>query len=202
MTNLTTNVINTIAALMTNTSVTRTATKELAIAKLTRAVAGALGERDADKATAAILAAANAEHAVQVFASIKAEAEAARVAAAAPKGRRAALRLIENEAPVAAPKAAKPRKEPKAAKEPGKRAAILAAAEAGTLPAAPDFSAETHKRFRAKLAQVVTAAEAGDLEALRAFDINPVSSSPKAILKYRDLAVIALEARAKKGAAA
>lgn len=85
---------------------------------------------------------------------------------------------------------------------PGKRAAILEAAQRGELPAAPDFTAETHKRFRAKLAEVVAAAEAGDLAALRAFEIKPVSSSPKAIIKYRDLAVIALEARAAKGAAA
>lgn len=78
----------------------------------------------------------------------------------------------------------------------GKRAAILADAEAGKLPPAPDFSAPTHARFRKKLGEVVAIAEAGDLAALRAFQINPVSSSPKAIARYRDLAVIALEARA------
>ena len=39
-------------------------------------------------------------------------------------------------------------------------------------------------------------AKAGDLKGLRAFEINPVSSSPKAIARYRDLCVIALEARA------
>lgn len=111
---------------------------------------------------------------------------------------KAALKLVE-----AAPKAEKPaRAEKKAAKaaQPGKRAAILEAAQRGELPAAPDFSAETHKRFRAKLAQIVAAVEAGDIEALRAFTINPVSSSPKAMAKYRDLAVIALEARAAKAA--
>lgn len=93
-------------------------------------------------------------------------------------------------------KAAKP--EPKPApdpKAPGKRAAALEAAQRGELPAAPDFSAETHKRFRGKLAEVVALAEAGDIAALQAFPINPISSSPKAIAKYRDLAVIALEAR-------
>lgn len=117
------------------------------------------------------------------------------------RSRKAALAVAEAAAPAEAPKPAKAPKKPKA-KEPGKRAAILAAAERGELPAAPDFSAETHKRFRPKLAQVVALAEAGDVAGLEAFEINPVSSSPKAIAKYRDLAVIALKARADKGAAA
>jgi hypothetical protein len=77
----------------------------------------------------------------------------------------------------------------------GKRAAMETAAREGKLPAPPDFSAETHKRFRNKLASVVELAKAGDLKGLRAFEINPVSSSPKAIARYRDLCVIALEAR-------
>jgi hypothetical protein len=77
---------------------------------------------------------------------------------------------------------------------PSKRAQIEADARAGTLPEPPDFSAETHKRFRNKLAAVVALAEAGDLNGLRAFQINPVSSSPKAIKRYRDLCIIALEA--------
>ena len=78
----------------------------------------------------------------------------------------------------------------------GKRAAIEEAARAGKLPAPPDFSAETHKRFRNKLESVIDLAKAGDLNGLRAFAINPVSSSPKAIKRYRDLCIIALEARA------
>lgn len=77
----------------------------------------------------------------------------------------------------------------------GRRARIEAAAREGKLPEPPDFSAETHKRFRGKLAAVVALAKAGDLEGLRAFKINPVSSSPKAIARYRDLCIIALEAR-------
>jgi hypothetical protein len=77
----------------------------------------------------------------------------------------------------------------------GKRAQIEADARAGTLPPAPDFSAETHKRFRNKLAAVVDLANAADLKGLRAFEINPVSSSPKAIARYRDLCIIALEAQ-------
>lgn len=78
----------------------------------------------------------------------------------------------------------------------GKRAAIETAAREGKLPEPSDFSAETHKRFRNKLASVVELAKTGDLKGLRAFEINPVSSSPKAIARYRDLCVIALEAHA------
>jgi hypothetical protein len=77
----------------------------------------------------------------------------------------------------------------------GKRAQIEADAGAGKLPEPPDFSAETHKRFRNKLAAVVALANAGDLNGLRAFQINPISSSPKAIARYRDLCIMALEAQ-------
>ena len=78
----------------------------------------------------------------------------------------------------------------------GKRKAILEQAQAGALPAAPDFSKPTHARFRAKLAKLVALAEAGDVEGLKAIEINPVSTSPKAMARYRDLAVIAIEAPA------
>ena len=89
--------------------------------------------------------------------------------------------------------------EPKAVPAPlvGKRQVILDQAQTGTLPTAPDFSKPTHARFRAKLAQIVALAEAGDIAALQAFDINPVSSSPKAMARYRDLCVIAITARAQ-----
>jgi hypothetical protein len=76
----------------------------------------------------------------------------------------------------------------------GRRATIEAAAREGKLPEPPDFSAPTHTRFRNKLASVVELAKAGDLKGLQAFQINPVSSSPKAIARYRDLCIIALEA--------
>lgn len=91
--------------------------------------------------------------------------------------------------------AAKPKAGSVAPRPLGKRAEIEAAAREGKLPEPPDFSAETHKRFRNKLASVVELARASDLKGLRAFEINPVSSSPKAIARYRDLCVIALEAR-------
>jgi len=88
---------------------------------------------------------------------------------------------------------------PKAAIIPvvGKRQAILDQAQNGALPIALDFSKPTHARFRAKLAQIVTLAEAGDIAALQAFEINPVSSNPKAMARYRDLCVIAIAARAQ-----
>jgi hypothetical protein len=77
----------------------------------------------------------------------------------------------------------------------GKRAAIEEAARTGELPAPPDFSAPTHARFRNKLAKLVELVEAGDIAGLKAMTINPVSSCPKAMARYRDLCVIALEAR-------
>ena len=92
--------------------------------------------------------------------------------------------------------------EPKAAPAPviGKRQAIRDQAQTGTLPPAPEFSKPTHTRFRAKLAQIVALAEAGDIAGLQAFEINPVSSSPKAMARYRDLCVIAIAARAQVSA--
>jgi hypothetical protein len=77
----------------------------------------------------------------------------------------------------------------------GKRATIEAAAREGKLPEPPDFSAPTPTRFRNELASVVELAKSGDLKGLQSFQINPISSSPKAIARYRDLCIIALEAR-------
>lgn len=77
----------------------------------------------------------------------------------------------------------------------GKRKAIIELAQAGALPAAPDFSKPTHARFRAKLAKLIALAEAGDVEGLKAIEISPVSTSPKAMARYRDLAIIAIGAR-------
>ena len=79
----------------------------------------------------------------------------------------------------------------------GKRQAILDQAQTGALPQPPDFSKPTHARFRAKLAQIVALVEAGDIAALQAFEINPVSSSPKAMARYCDLCVIAITTRAQ-----
>lgn len=93
--------------------------------------------------------------------------------------------------------AAQKRRERAARKPAGKRAEALEAAQRGELPAAPDFSAATHKPHRKKLETVIAMVKAGDIEGLKAFEINPVSTSPRAIARYRDLAVIALEAKPK-----
>jgi hypothetical protein len=77
----------------------------------------------------------------------------------------------------------------------GKRAAAEAAAKKGVLPEPPDFSANTHARFRSKLGKLIELAEAGDIAGLKAVKINPVSTSPKAMARYRDLCVAALEAK-------
>ncbi|MCA3488527.1 MAG: hypothetical protein IOD05_11615 [Rhodobacter sp.] len=69
------------------------------------------------------------------------------------------------------------------------------AAKTGTLPVPPDFSAPTHARFRGKLEGLIALAGRGDIEGLREVRINPVSSSPKALARYRDLCVTALQAR-------
>jgi hypothetical protein len=42
---------------------------------------------------------------------------------------------------------------------------------------------------------LVAFAEAGDVEGLKAVEINPVSTSPKAMARYRDLAIMALCSR-------
>jgi hypothetical protein len=100
--------------------------------------------------------------------------------------------------PAPAVKAAAPAK-PKTL---GKRAQIEADAAAGKLPTPPDFSAETHARFRKRLAEIVGFAGAGDIKALKADTTEPKSSSRIALCRYRDLCIIALEARAGRKAAA
>lgn len=190
----------------------RSASKDAAAARFAK-VAAEKGISEADAAKYLGLDFATAQHVVfervkgghATIAEVESKTPAEAVVESIPGGepnrfraRKAALSHgVEPE-----PKPAKAPKKAKAAKATGKRAAILEAAQRGELPAAPDFSAETHKRFRPKLAQVVAAAEAGDLAALKAFEINPVSSSPKAIAKYRDLCVVALEARGNHDKAA
>jgi|GEM_PF-386693 len=105
--------------------------------------------------------------------------------------------MVKAPAAVEAP-ATKPAKGDKPAA--GKRTAVLEAAQRGELPAAPDFSAETHRRYRAKLAEVAAFAEAGKVDELRNYPINPIASSSKALDKYRNLCVIALDARAAANA--
>jgi hypothetical protein len=73
---------------------------------------------------------------------------------------------------------------------------LLESAHAGVLPTPPDFTADTHKNYRAKLARIVEAIAAGDVAALEAVDIKPVCSSSIPMARFRNLAVIALKARA------
>lgn len=77
----------------------------------------------------------------------------------------------------------------------GRRAEIEAAAARGILPEPPDFSAATHKPYRKKLADLVALVEARDAAGLRAYPINPYSSSPKALDRYRHLCVQAFDAQ-------
>jgi hypothetical protein len=121
-----------------------------------------------------------------------AAAKAPKTAAAAPRARRAPKARANAERPAS-----------KAAKATGKHAAMLASAQAGKLPAPPDFTAETHKRFRSKLAEVAALAKAGDAKALAAWEHKGfMGSSMRAVMRYRDLALVALEAHARQADAA
>ena len=84
-----------------------------------------------------------------------------------------AARKSSNPDPAGEPMRA-PVDEPKAAPAPviGKRQAILDQAQTGALPQPPDFSKPTHARFRAKLAQIVALAEAGDIVLINGIAIS------------------------------
>ncbi len=98
----------------------------------------------------------------------------------------------------------KPAKAAKAEAEAPKRMSAtyreaLGKAEAGKLPAPPNFEAETHRRFRPKLAELIALAKAGDAKGWKGYPIKPISTSPKAMDRYRNLCLIALKAKATKG---
>lgn len=61
-------------------------------------------------------------------------------------------------------------------------------------PVPPDFSANTHRNWRKRLAAVIELAAARDVAALKAFDVPTYSSSPKAIARYRDAVIAYLTA--------
>jgi len=93
-----------------------------------------------------------------------------------------------------APKPVKAEGAPKAPA--GKRAAALEAANRGVLPEPPDFSANTHKPYRKRLETLVELVQASDIAGLEAIDmLPPRSSSPKALMRYRDAALAALKAQ-------
>jgi hypothetical protein len=73
--------------------------------------------------------------------------------------------------------------------------AYMAAAR-GVMPTPPNFSAASYKPDRPRLAKLIEMAEAGDAKALRGYSIKVYYSAALALDRYRQMAVIALEARA------
>jgi hypothetical protein len=69
------------------------------------------------------------------------------------------------------------------------------AAAKGTIPAAPDFSANTHRCYRGLLAEVVALVKAKDLAGLLAYRVKGSSTSPAAVKRYREIAIVALKAK-------
>ena len=66
-------------------------------------------------------------------------------------------------------------------------------AKLGKMPQAPDFSAATHTRFRPALIEVTTMANNGDVDGLKRFAPKGfIGSSLKAVLRYRDICILAL----------
>jgi hypothetical protein len=113
--------------------------------------------------------------------------------AGSPAAKAAGKNAAETRARKAADKAPKPV---------SAKAQRAADAAAGKLPTAPDFSAITHKPYRKRLEALVALVEAGDIHGLENVPmLPPRSSSPKALLRYRDAALIALKARAAQPAA-
>ncbi len=105
---------------------------------------------------------------------------------------------VQSEAPTpeaAEPEAPTPEAKPQATR---KRAAKQVLGEA---PIEPDFSADTHKAYRKKLAALVAMHADGNIDGLRAMEINPTSTSPKALIRYRDAAIAHLEATRTREAA-
>lgn len=117
--------------------------------------------------------------------------------AAKPVSKREQARLAKIAAADAKNKAPKPPKAPRAPKPLGQRAEIKAAAERGVVPTPPDFTADTHKRFRKRLGEIVEMVKAGNIRGLKADTTEPKSSSRVALCRYRDLAITALEAQKK-----
>ena len=80
------------------------------------------------------------------------------------------------------------------------RAQIEADAAAGKLPTKLAFTSPGDKRYQKKVDLLNELAAKGDIKGLKAVEINAYSSSPKKMAKWRDLAVIALLAKAKRKA--
>jgi len=74
-------------------------------------------------------------------------------------------------------------------------AEAMAAAERGVMPKAPDFSSDTHRPYRARLAEQIAMLKAGDLKGLQAIIFHRESSSLNALKRFRDLSVAYLKAK-------
>jgi len=180
-TNLSAVQINRLAQRLSEAPLGRSASVAAAAERFERLLAAKIGAERAPKAIKAILTAPGFETAEgRLVAEIDACEPDGHAEPAAPPA--APEQAVE---PAAAPRAPRRRRD----------ADIEAKARQGELPPPPDFSAATHARFRAKLTALVELAGKADAIGLRAVPINPVSSSPKALARYRDLAVLAIEAR-------
>ncbi len=195
LTNLSAVQINRLAQHLSEAPLGRSASVAAAAERFERLLAAKIGVDRAPKAIKAILTAPGFETAEG---RLVAEIDACEAAAAPP----VAPEQAHEPATIAEPHSAatdEPIVEaiPAAPSAPRRHreADIEAKARQGEMPSPPDFSAPTHARFRAKLAALVEMAGKADATGLRAIPINPVSSSPKALARYRDLAVLAIEAR-------
>jgi hypothetical protein len=188
-TNLSAVQINRLAQHLSEAPLGRSASVAAAAERFERLLAAKIGADRAPKAIKAILTAPGFETAAGRLA---AELDACEPdAPAEPAPPRFAPEPAQEPAPIAD---AEPAAAPSAPRR-RRDADLEAKARQGELPPPPDFSAPTHARFRAKLAALVELAGKADATGLRAMQINPVSSSPKALARYRDLAVLAIEAR-------
>lgn len=188
-TNLSAVQINRLAQRLSEAPLGRSASVAAAAERFERLLAARIGADRAPKAIKAILTAPGLETAEgRLVAEIDAcEPEAPAELASpsvTPEPAVEPVPVADTE-PAAAPSAPRRRRD----------ADIEAKARQGELPPPPDFSAPTHARFRAKQAALVELAGKAEATGLRAISINPVSSSPKALARYRDLAALAIEAR-------
>lgn len=192
-TNLSAVQINRLAQRLSEAPLGRSANVAAAAERFERLLAAKIGADRAPKAIKAILTAPGLETAAGRLAAeidacepdARAELAPSRDPVLAAEARPMLEAIPVAPEPAAAPSAPRRRRD----------ADIEAKARQGELPPPPDFSAPTHARFRAKLAALVELAGNADAIGLRAVAINPVSSSPKALARYRDLAVLAIEAR-------
>jgi hypothetical protein len=185
--------INRLAQCLSEKTLGRSASATTAAERLQRLLAVRIGAERAAASARSILGAPGFETAEgRLVAEIECDEDDADVGTMAPVPSAAAAPIAAIE--TLAPQPLEPTTSTGAPRR-RKDADLEARARQGELPPPPDFSAATHARFRGKLEGLVALAEKRDANGLRAVVINPVSSSPKAMARYRDLAVIAIEAR-------